>query len=117
MQFLDRPDVSELLNRARAIAGVARERVLEKLANIDLPPGANAQMGPASTAFDEILRYELVSDGTHSPMLQRELNDWLIVPRLLKVSGVSDVSNFGGLSRQAGSSPAPPSRRSSSGCR
>ena len=29
MQFLDRPDVSELLNRAHAIAGVARERVLE----------------------------------------------------------------------------------------
>ena len=78
----------------------ARQRVLEKLANIDLPPGANAQMGPASTAFDEILRYELVSDGTHSLMLQRELNDWLIVPRLLKVPGVSDVSNFGGLSRQ-----------------
>ena len=78
----------------------ARQRVLEKLTNIDLPPGANAQMGPASTAFDEILRYELVSDGTHSLMLQRELNDWLIVPRLLKVAGVSDVSNFGGLSRQ-----------------
>jgi len=29
MQSLDRPDVSELLNRARAIAAVARERVLE----------------------------------------------------------------------------------------
>jgi 3-hydroxy-9,10-secoandrosta-1,3,5(10)-triene-9,17-dione monooxygenase len=29
MQSLDRPDVSELLNRARAIASVARERVLE----------------------------------------------------------------------------------------
>jgi resorcinol 4-hydroxylase (FADH2) len=29
MQSLDRPDVSELLNRARAIAGFAREQVLE----------------------------------------------------------------------------------------
>jgi cobalt-zinc-cadmium resistance protein CzcA len=78
----------------------ARQRILEKLTSIDLPPGASAQMGPPNTSFDEIYRYELVDDGTHSLMLLRELNDWVIVPRLLRVPGVSDVSNFGGQSRQ-----------------
>src|ERR1700741_1338889 len=37
----------------------APQRVMEKLAGLDLPQGAIAQLGPPNTAFDEILRYEL----------------------------------------------------------
>lgn len=78
----------------------ARQRVLEKLAGLNLPPGADAELGPPNTAFDEILRYELVSDGTHTPMQLREINDWVVVPRLLRAPGVSDVANFGGVAKQ-----------------
>lgn len=78
----------------------ARQRVMEKLSGVTLPAGADAELGPPNTAFDEILRYELVSDGTHTLMKLREINDWVVIPRLLRVAGVSDVSNFGGVSRQ-----------------
>ncbi|MGH8553620.1 MAG: efflux RND transporter permease subunit, partial [Methylococcales bacterium] len=43
----------------------ARQRVQEKLANIGLPAGASAELGPLATAYGEILRYELVSDGRY----------------------------------------------------
>ncbi|MEI7687283.1 MAG: efflux RND transporter permease subunit, partial [Planctomycetota bacterium] len=77
----------------------ARQRVLEKLAGLNLPPGADAELGPPNTAFDEILRYELVSNGTHTLMQLREINDWVVTPRLLR-TGVSDVANFGGVAKQ-----------------
>ena len=47
MQSLDRPDVSELLNRARAIAGFARERVLETEAARRVGDDAIARMREA----------------------------------------------------------------------
>jgi cobalt-zinc-cadmium resistance protein CzcA len=78
----------------------ARQRVMEKLAGLNLPPGADAELGPPNTAFDEILRYELVSDGTHTLMQLREINDWVVIPRMLRVAGVSDVANFGGMAKQ-----------------
>ena len=78
----------------------ARQRVMEKLSTLTLPPGTDPELGSPNTAFDEIYRYELVSDGTHSLMEIRELNDWVVVPRLLRCSGVSDVSNFGGPGKQ-----------------
>jgi cobalt-zinc-cadmium resistance protein CzcA len=78
----------------------ARARVQEKLAAVQLPQGAVAEMGPLATAYGEVYRYELLSDGTHSLMQLRELNDWVVIPRLLRASGVAEVSNFGGLEKQ-----------------
>ncbi|SFI16135.1 efflux RND transporter permease subunit [Planctomicrobium piriforme] len=78
----------------------ARQRVLEKLASAQLPDGATAELGPLATAYCEIYRYELRSDGTADLMQLRELNDWVVIPRILRASGVAEVTNFGGLSRQ-----------------
>ncbi len=78
----------------------ARQRVQEKLSNIDLPDGASAQLGPLATAYGEILRYELVSDGRYDLTEMRSLNDWLVIPHLLRAAGVADVSNFGGFEKQ-----------------
>jgi cobalt-zinc-cadmium resistance protein CzcA len=78
----------------------ARARVQENLAAVQLPDGAEAEMGPLATAYGEIYRYELVSDGTYNLMELRELNDWVVIPRLLRASGVAEVSNFGGLEKQ-----------------
>jgi len=78
----------------------ARQRVQEKLAGLELPEGATPELGPLATAYGEVLRYELVADGTHDLMELRTLNDWVVIPRLLRVPGVADVSNFGGYAKQ-----------------
>src|SRR5712692_3425187 len=78
----------------------ARQRVQEKLAGLALPEGAAPELGPLATAYGEVLRYELVSDGTHDLMDLRTLNDWVVIPRLLRAPGVADVSNFGGYAKQ-----------------
>jgi cobalt-zinc-cadmium resistance protein CzcA len=78
----------------------ARQRVTEKLAAIDLPPEAKPDLGPLATAYGEVYRYELKGDGTQDLMKLRELNDWVVIPRLLRAPGVADVSNFGGRQKQ-----------------
>ncbi|MCL6546819.1 MAG: efflux RND transporter permease subunit, partial [Bryobacteraceae bacterium] len=69
----------------------ARQRVQEKLSGLRLPEGAEAELGPLATAYGEIYRYELVSDGTHDLMDLRTLNEWVVIPRLLRVPGVAEA--------------------------
>src|SRR5262249_10827965 len=78
----------------------ARQRVAEKLGEIDLPEGVKPQLGPLATAYGEIYRYELVSDGTHDLIELRTLNDWVVTRRLKRVPGVAEVANFGGYQKQ-----------------
>lgn len=78
----------------------SRQRVQEKLAGVQLPEGAEAELGPLATAYGEIFRYELKGDGIQDLMKLRELNDWVVIPRLLRAPGVAEVSNFGGLEKQ-----------------
>jgi cobalt-zinc-cadmium resistance protein CzcA len=78
----------------------ARQRVTEKLGDIDLPAGVQPQLGPPSTAYGEIYRYELVSDGTVDLIELRTLNDWVVERRLKRVAGVAEVANFGGYVKQ-----------------
>ena len=51
----------------------ARQRVKEKLDEATLPDGVKPDLGPLATAYGEIYRYELVSDGTHDLMELRTL--------------------------------------------
>ena len=78
----------------------ARQRVMEKLGTLTLPPGVTPQMGPYATAYGEVYRYEIKSDGTHDLMELRTLNDWVIIPRMLRTPGVGDTANFGGFVKQ-----------------
>jgi cobalt-zinc-cadmium resistance protein CzcA len=78
----------------------ARQRVQEKLSGLTLPVGADPQLGPLATAYGEVYRYQLVSDGSHDLIELRTLNDWVVIPRLLRAAGVAEVSNFGGLAKQ-----------------
>lgn len=77
-----------------------RQRVQEKLAGVELPEGVTPELGPLTSSCGEIYRYELTSDGTCDLMGLRTLNEWVVIPRLLRVPGVADVSNFGGLAKQ-----------------
>ncbi|MFH0903207.1 MAG: CusA/CzcA family heavy metal efflux RND transporter [Pseudomonadota bacterium] len=78
----------------------ARQRVQERLAGLELPEGASSDLAPVTSPCGEVLRYELISDGTIDLMEGRTLNEWVVIPRLLRVPGVADVSNFGGLAKQ-----------------
>jgi heavy metal efflux system protein len=78
----------------------ARQRVQEKLSGLQLPPGADPVLGPLATAYGEVYRYELVSTAGHDLIELRTLNDWVVIPRLLRAPGVAEVSNFGGLAKQ-----------------
>jgi len=77
----------------------ARQVVLERLRDADLPEGVSPQLGPMSTPIGELYRYRLAGAG-YSPMQLRELQDWVVEPRFLQVPGVADVTPFGGLVKQ-----------------
>jgi cobalt-zinc-cadmium resistance protein CzcA len=78
----------------------ARQRVTEKLGDVVLPEGVTPTLGPPSTAYGEIYRYELVSDGTVDLIELRTLNDWVVTRQLKRVPGVAEVANFGGYEKQ-----------------
>ncbi|HKB10961.1 MAG TPA: efflux RND transporter permease subunit, partial [Vicinamibacterales bacterium] len=77
----------------------ARQVVLEKLRQAELPDGVTPKLGPMSTPIGELYRYTLEGRGYDSRRL-REIEDWVIEPRLLQVAGVTDVTPFGGLIKQ-----------------
>src|SRR6476659_7432315 len=59
----------------------ARQVVLEKLRDAELPEGAVPTLGPLSTPIGELFRYTLEGAGVDDMRL-RELQDWVIAPRL-----------------------------------
>ena len=77
----------------------ARQVVLEKLRDAQLPDGVTPTLGPLIGGISEFYRYSLEGPGYDSMQL-RELQDWVLTPRLLQVPGVADVATFGGLVRQ-----------------
>jgi cobalt-zinc-cadmium resistance protein CzcA len=78
----------------------ARQRVQERLASVALPAGVESELAPLATAYGEIYRYQLTTDGKHDLMELRTLNDWSVIPRLVRTPGVADVVNFGGNGKQ-----------------
>lgn len=77
----------------------ARQVVLEKLRDAQLPDGVTPTLGPLIGGISEFYRYVLGGPG-YDAMQLRELQDWVLTPRLLQVPGVADVATFGGLVRQ-----------------
>jgi len=77
----------------------ARTQVFQKIAEADLPDDAKPDMASLSNNYGEIYRYELVAQDTkkYTPLELRTLHDWVVIPKLLRVPGVVEVGNFGGL--------------------
>ena len=77
----------------------SRQQVGERLRSVPLPPGAEPDIAPLSTAIGEIYRYRLKSD-THDARGLRTLQDWVVERTLKRVAGVADVVPMGGLIKQ-----------------
>jgi heavy metal efflux system protein len=77
----------------------ARQRIQERIAGVDLPPGANPGLDPLTSPIGEIYRYTLESNFRDEREL-KELQQWVVIPRLKQVTGVADVTNFGGETTQ-----------------
>ncbi len=77
----------------------ARQQVVERLRDADLPPGITPSLAPLSTATGEIYRYRLRGDHL-SPMELRTLEDWVVERQLKQVPGVADVVTWGGFVKQ-----------------
>ncbi|MFN7133639.1 MAG: efflux RND transporter permease subunit, partial [Myxococcales bacterium] len=85
---------------------LARAQVLERLRDAELPDGVTPQLGPLATPIGEIYRYTL-SGGRNDPMHLRTVQDWTILPALLRVNGVADVVSYGGLQKEIHVQPDP----------
>lgn len=77
----------------------SRQRVQERLEEVDLPYGAIPGLDPLTSPTGEIYRYIIESD-KHSLRELTDLQNWVIIPRIKQVEGVADVSNFGGITTQ-----------------
>src|SRR5258705_4985338 len=77
----------------------ARQQVVERLRELDLPDGVQAQLAPFSTAIGEIYRYRMKGEGVSARDL-RTYQDWVVSRQLRLVPGVADVVSLGGLIKQ-----------------
>ncbi len=77
----------------------ARQQAEERLREIDLPDGVQAQLAPFSTAIGEIYRYRMKGEG-QGPRELRTYQDWVVSRQLRLVPGVADVVSLGGLVKQ-----------------
>lgn len=77
----------------------ARQRVQERLNDVELPFGASPGLNPLTSPIGEIYRY-IIESKNHDLRELTDLNKWVIIPRLKQVTGVADVSNFGGITTQ-----------------
>ena len=78
----------------------ARQLVNEKLQQVRLPAGVPPPvLGPISSTMGEIMLISMTSKKT-SPMELRSIADWTVRPRLLGVTGVSQVMIIGGDTKQ-----------------
>ncbi len=77
----------------------ARQRVQERIDGVELPFGAEPGLNPLTSPTGEVCRYVIESEN-HSLREITDLQKWVIIPRIKQVSGVADVSNFGGITTQ-----------------
>jgi len=77
----------------------ARQRTKERIEGIDLPFGAQPELNPLTSPTGEVCRY-VIKSKNHSLRELTDLQKWVIIPRLKEVTGVAEVSNFGGITTQ-----------------
>ncbi|MDR0815582.1 MAG: CusA/CzcA family heavy metal efflux RND transporter [Bacteroidales bacterium] len=77
----------------------ARQRVQERLVDVELPYNAVPGLNPLTSPTGEVFRYVILSDRLNLREMT-DLHKWVIIPRIKQVVGVADVSNYGGVTTQ-----------------
>jgi cobalt-zinc-cadmium resistance protein CzcA len=76
---------------------INREHVLERLGQVSLPAGLTPQMGTDWSPVGQIFWYTLESSNpAYDVMEKKSLEDWALEKNFKSVTGVVDVSSFGG---------------------
>ncbi|HVZ24918.1 MAG TPA: CusA/CzcA family heavy metal efflux RND transporter [Sediminibacterium sp.] len=73
----------------------ARQQVLSRIGNVDLPDGIKPEVEPPYGPTGEIYRYTLKSP-TRSIRDLNTIQDWVLDKEFKRVPGVADVNSFGG---------------------
>jgi heavy metal efflux system protein len=78
-----------------------REKVGERLAQLSLPPGVQAQMGTDWSPVGQIYFYTLRSTNPRYDVMElKSLEDWVIEKQFKSIPDVVDVASFGGPTRE-----------------
>ncbi len=78
-----------------------RERVLERLSQVTLPPGVTPQMGTDWSPVGQIYFFTLHSSNpAYDAMDLKSIEDWTVEKSLKSVPNIVDVSSFGGPTRE-----------------
>ena len=79
----------------------ARSQVQQRMmdATMELPADAKPMMGPPATSMGEAFQY-LLESSTVSPIDLKNIQEYIIKPRLRTVPGVADVNSWGGMVQQ-----------------
>jgi cobalt-zinc-cadmium resistance protein CzcA len=78
-----------------------RERVLERLSQVTLPPGVVPQMGTDWSPVGQIYFFTLHSTNPRYDVMElKSIEDWVIEKNFKAVPDVVDVSSFGGPTRE-----------------
>ena len=77
----------------------ARQRIMERIQNVTLPPNIAPGLDPLSSPTGQIFYYTLKSDSKGLRELS-EIERWVVIPALKQVPGVADINNFGGITTQ-----------------
>jgi len=77
----------------------ARQRTKERIEGITLPFEAQPELNPLTSPTGEVCRYVL-QGSNYSLRELTDLQKWVVIPRLKQVTGVAEVSNFGGITTQ-----------------
>lgn len=95
----------------------ARNLLNNRLASIknELPAGLEPEMGPIASGLGEIFVYTVsaqpnarqANGQAYDMTALREIQDWIIQPRLMRVPGITEVNTVGGYAKQYHIQPEP----------
>ena len=78
-----------------------RERVLERLSQVSLPPGVTPQMGTDWSPVGQIYFFTLENTNpAYDVMELKSIEDWVVEKNLKSVPNIVDVATFGGPTRE-----------------
>ena len=78
-----------------------RERVLERLSQVTLPPGVSPQMGTDWSPVGQIYFFTLRSTNPQYDVMElKSIEDWVIEKNFKAVPNIVDVASFGGPTRE-----------------